>query len=160
MPPRPPTVWTSHAIREERLRERIDARHRELSVQAKVRGRAYRRGRAEPDTEEARRLRGDFLAALGRLASFESSSQRFARTRHGYQVRVHADDLSRDYFRLWQLIARHGSGDHPLEESEDERRDYFASQLGRLEGIADVLILAGRDVRLFGVPEPRGVAVL
>ena len=152
MPPRTPTVWTNHAIREERLRERIDARHRELSVHAKVRGRAYRRGRAAPDTEEARRLRVDFLAALGRLASFESSSQRFARTRHGYQVRVHADDLSRDYSRLWQLIARRGSGEHPLDQSEDERRDYFATQLGRLEGIADVLILAGRDVRLFWAP--------
>ena len=152
MAPRTPTVWTNYAIREERLRERIDARHRELSVQAKVRGRAYRRVRTASDTDEARRLRGDFLAALGRLASFEFASQRFSRTRFGYQVRVHADDLSADYIRLWQLVARRGTGEFPLEQSEDERRDYFATQLGRLEGIADVLILAGRDVRLFGTP--------
>ena len=154
MPPRIPTIWTSYTIREERLRERLDERHRELSVRAKVRGRAYRRGRAAPDTEEARRLREDCLAALGRPAACEGASQRFTRTRFGYQVRVFADDLARDYFRLWQMIARRGMGEHPLDESEDERRDYFASNLGRLEGLADVLILAGRDVRLFGSPAP------
>ena len=152
MPPRTPTVWLGHAIRDEKLRERIDARHRELTVQAKMRGRSYRRSRAEPDTEEARRLRADFLAALGRLASFEVSSLRLARSQHGYQMRARAEDLSRDYFKLWTLIARRGIDARPLDESEDERRDYFATQLGRLEGIADLLILAGRDVRLFARP--------
>lgn len=152
-------MWTSYAIRDERLRERLDARHRELTVHAKVRARSYRRSRAEPDTDEARRLRADFLAALGRLASFEWASGRFARTKHGYHLRAQADDLARDYFRLWQLVARHGRGERPLGESEDERRDYFASQLGRLEGIADVLILAGRDVRLLARPAVVAAAV-
>jgi len=149
MPPRTPTVWLGHAIRDERLRERIDSRHRELTVQAKVRGRAYRRARVAADTDDARRLRADFLASLGRLASFESASIRLARSQHGFQMRARADDLTRDYLRLWQLVARRGTGEHPLEESEDERRDYFSTQLGRLEGIADLLSLAGRDVRLF-----------
>ena len=152
MPPRTPTVWISHAIRDEHLRARIDGRHRELSVQAKMRARSYRRSRAEPDTDEARRLRADFLAALGRLSSFEWASGRFARIKHGFHVKAQADDLSRDYFRLWQVVARRGRSAGPLEESEDERRDYFATQLGRLEGIADVLIIAGRDVRLLARP--------
>ncbi len=65
---------------------------------------------------------------------------------------MHADDLSRDYFELWQLIARRGSEQADLDARESERLDYFASQLGRLEGIADALILAGRHVRLFPLP--------
>ena len=152
MPPRTPTVWTGHPIRDERLRERMDGRHRELTVQAKMRSRSYRRSRAAPDTDEARRLRADFLAALGRLSSFESASQRLARSRHGFDLRMRADDVSRDYFQLWHVVARHGQRDRPLEETEDERLDYFATNLGRLEGIADVLIVVGRNVRLFARP--------
>ena len=125
MPPRAPVVWTTTAVRSERFRQRIDERHRELSVQAKARGRAYRRSRAVSGSDEAVRLRADFLAALGRLTTFETASVRLARCRYEAQLTVHADDLS---------------------------RDYFATQLGRLEGIADALILAGRHVRLFPLP--------
>jgi len=67
MPPRAPVVWTTTGVRSERFRQRIDERHRELSVQAKARGRAYRRSRAVTGSDEAVRLRADFLAALGRL---------------------------------------------------------------------------------------------
>jgi len=45
-----------------------------------------------------------------------------------------------------------GSDQGALEERGAERMDYFAMQLGRLEGIADALILAGRNVRLFPLP--------
>ena len=153
MPPRAPVVWTTTAVRSERFRQRIDERHRELSVQAKARARAYRRSRAEAGSDEAVRLRADFLASLGRLTTFESASVRLARCRYEAQLTVHADDLSRDYFELWQLIARRGSEQSDLDARESERLDYFATQLGRLEGIADALILAGRHVRLFPLPE-------
>ncbi len=152
MPPRAPVVWATTAPRSERLRQRIDERHRELSVQAKARGRAYRRSRAAVGSDEAIRLRADFLASLGRLTTFESASLRLARCRFQAQVTVHADDLSRDYFELWQLIARRGSEQHDLEARGSERMDYFATQLGRLEGLADALIIAGRNVRLFPLP--------
>jgi hypothetical protein len=142
MPPRAPVVWTTTAVRSERFRQRIDERHRELSVQAKARGRAYRRSRAATGSDEAVRLRADFLASLGRLTTFETASVRLARCRYEAQLTVHADDLSRDYFELWQLVARRGA----------ERLDYFATQLGRLEGLADALKLAGRNVRLFPLP--------
>lgn len=152
MPPRAPVVWTTIGVRSERFRQRIDERHRELSVQAKARGRAYRRSRALTGSDEAIRLRADFLASLGRLTTFETASVRLARCRYEAQLTVHADDLSRDYFELWQLIARRGSEQSDLDAREAERLDYFATQLGRLEGIADALILAGRNVRLFPLP--------
>ena len=152
MPPRPPVVWTTTAVRSERFRQRIDERHRELSVQAKARGRAYRRSRAETGSDEAVRLRADFLASLGRLTTFETATVRLARCRYEAQLTVHADDLSRDYFELWQLVARRGADQSDLDARGSERLDYFASQLGRLEGIADALILAGRNVRLFPLP--------
>ncbi len=152
MPPRAPIVWTTTAVRSERFRQRIDERHRALSVQAKARGRAYRRSRAATGSDEAVGLRADFLAALGRLTTFETASVRFARCRYEAQLTVHADDLSRDYFELWQLVARRGAEQSDLETRGAERLDYFATQLGRLEGIADALILAGRNVRLFPLP--------
>ena len=152
MPPRAPVVWTTTAVRSERFRQRIDERHRELSVQAKARGRAYRRSRAATGSDEVVRLRADFLAALGRLTTFETASVRLARCRYEAQLTVHADDLSRDYFELWQLIARRGSEQADLDARGVERLDYFATQLGRLEGLADALILAGRNVRLFPLP--------
>ena len=124
MPPRAPVIWASTGVGAERFRKRIDERHRELSVQAKLRGRSYRRSRAEAASQEGRRLRGEFLAALGRLSSFETSSLRIMRCR--YQVQ--------------------------LNERGAERFDFFATQLGRLEGMADALILAGRNVRLFPLP--------
>src|SRR5207244_1784698 len=148
MPPRAPVVWTTTAVRSERFRQRIDERHRELSVQAKMRGRAYRRSRAATGTDEAVRLRADFLAALGRLTTFETASVRLARCRYEAQLTVHADDLSRDYFELWQLIARRGSEQAGLEARGAERLDYVASQLGRVVGIADATIRAGRNVRV------------
>jgi len=101
---------------------------------------------------EAVRLRADFLAALGRLTTFETASVRLARCRYEAQLTVHADDLSRDYFQLWQLIARHSGEEWPLDERGAERFDFFATHLGRLEGLADALILAGRNVRLFPLP--------
>ncbi len=152
MAPRPPVIWTTVAVRSERFQQRLDERHRELTIQAKARGRGYRRSRAEPTTEETMRLRADFLAALGRLSSFESASVRLARCRFDAQLTDRADDLTRQYFRLWQLVARHGAAEWPLDERGAERMDYFASQLGRLEGMADALALAGRNVRL--VPAP------
>jgi hypothetical protein len=153
MPPRAPIVWTTTAVRSERFRQRLDERHRELSIQAKARGRSYRRSRAEPASEEARRLRADFLAALGRLGSFEIAMVRLARCRYDVQLSERADDLSRDYFQLWHLVARRSGSSWPEEERDAERLDYFATMLGRLEGIADALVVAGRNVRLFPLPE-------
>ncbi len=152
MPPRAPVIWSTLAIRDERFRQRLDARHRELTAQAKLHARSYRRSRAEAGSDEAIRLRADFLAALGRLSSFETASLGLARCEHHFQLVEHTDGLTRDYFQLWQVIARRSGGEHPLDESEAERMDYFASQLGRLEGLADALILAGRNVRLFPMP--------
>ena len=78
---------------------------------------------------------------------------RLARCRYDLQLAERADDLSRDYFQLWHLVARRGGGSWPEEERDAERLDYFAMQLGRLEGIADALVLAGRNVRLFPMPQ-------
>jgi len=152
MPPRAPVIWQTAAVGGERFRKRLDERHRALSVQAKLRGRSYRRSRADPSTEEGRRLRADFLAALGRLSSFETASLRLSRCRYEVQLADRADDITRDYFQLWQTIARRGGSEWPLGERDDERMDYFATQRGRLEGLADALVLAGRNVRLFPLP--------
>src|SRR5438552_2474590 len=140
------------AVGGERFHKRLDERHRELSVQAKLRARTYRRSRALPTSEESIRLRADFLAALGRLSSFETASLRLSRCRYTVQLSERADDITRDYFQLWQLIARRGGEEWPLGERDSERMDFFATQLGRLEGIADALVLAGRNVRLFALP--------
>jgi hypothetical protein len=152
MPPRSPVIWATTAVGAERFRKRIDERHRALSVQAKVRGRTYRRSRADAASEEGRRLRGEFLASLGRLSAFEAATLRLMRCRYQVQVNERADDITRDYFQLWQLVARYGGEEWPLDERAAERFDFFATQLGRLEGYADALILAGRDVRLFPLP--------
>ncbi len=152
MAPRAPVIWTTAAVGSERFRQRLDLRHRELSVQAKLNGRSYRRSRSSPGSDETLRRRADFLAALGRLSSFEAASARLARCRYEFQLTTHADDVSRDYFELWQLVARRGSEQRELDERGAERLDYFATQLGRLEGLADALSLAGRNVRLFPVP--------
>jgi hypothetical protein len=152
MPPRAPVIWATTGVGAERFRKRLDERHRELSVQAKFRSRTYRRARTDVASEEGRRLRGDFLAALGRLSAFESASLRIMRCRYQVQLDERADDLTRDYFQLWQLIARHSGEEWPLDERGAERFDFFATQLGRLEGLADALIIAGRNVRLFPLP--------
>ena len=151
MPPRAPVVWTTAAVGSERFRQRLDARHRDLTIEARARGRAYRRSRGTSEADTAR-TRADFLASLGRLTAFEAASAHLSRCRYEPQLAAHADDLSREYFRLWQLVARRGSEQAALEERSLERLDYFATQLGRLEGIADALILAGRNVRLFPLP--------
>ena len=152
MPPRAPVVWTTTAVRSERFRQRLDERHRELTIHAKARGRQYRRSRADSASEEIRRLRADFLAALGRLGSFEIAMNRLAQCRYDVELTERSDDLSRDYFQLWHLIARRSGATWPEEEREAERLDYFAMQVGRLEGIADALVVAGRNVRLFALP--------
>ena len=152
MPPRAPVVWTTTAVRSERFRQRLDERHRELTIHAKARGRSYRRSRADPVSDELRRLRADFIAALGRLGSFEIAMSQLAHCRYEIQLNERADDLSRDYFQLWHLIARRSGAAWPEEEREAERLDYFAMQVGRLEGIADALVVAGRNVRLFPLP--------
>ena len=153
MPPRAPVVWTTTAVRSERFRQRLDERHRELTIHAKARGRTYRRSRADPVSEELQRLRADFIAALGRLGSFEIAMGRLAQCRYEIQLNERADDLSRDYFQLWHLIARRGGSSWPEDERSVERLDFFATQLGRLEGLADALLVAGRNVRLFPLPE-------
>ncbi len=154
MPPRSPVVWTSRAARGERVRRRLDERHRDLSRDARSLGDRYRGSRAAAANAEASRLRIDFLAALGRLSAFESASLTLSRCRHEAQVTAYADDLTRDYFRLWQTLARRGAEPAAAEdEGQAERLDHFATQLGRLEGLADALLIAGRNVRLF--PPPR-----
>jgi hypothetical protein len=158
MPPRAPVIWQTTGVGAERFRRRIDERHRELSVQAKLRARTYRRSRSGAGTDEDRRQRGEFLAALGRLEAFESASLRLMRCRFQVQVTERADDITRDYFQLWQRIARESGTECPLEERDAERFDLFATQVGRLEGLADVLILAGRNVRLFPLPPAPWIA--
>ena len=139
-------------MRSERFRKRLDERHRELTIHAKARGRSYRRSRAAAGSDEALRLRADFLAALGRLSAFEIAMLGLARCQYDVQLVERTDDLSRDYFQLWHLIARRSGATWPEEEREAERLDYFAMQVGRLEGIADALVVAGRNVRLFPLP--------
>src|SRR3989441_10248296 len=148
MPPRAPVVWTTTAVRSERFRQRLDERHRDLSIQAKARGRTYRRSRGKPASDEVRRLRADFLAALGRLSSFEIAMGRLARCRYELQLTERADDLSRDYFQLWHLVARRGGDSWSDEERCAEGLDYFASQLGRLAGLVMRTVLTGSVVRL------------
>lgn len=152
MPPRAPVVWTTTATRSERIRRRLDERHRDLSRDARSLGDRYRETRGLPATDETARLRTAFLGALGRLSAFESASLSFSRCRVELQVRAHADDLSRDYFQLWQLVARRGAEPRSEDEDAAERLDHFAVQLGRLEGMADALLIAGRNVRLFAPP--------
>jgi hypothetical protein len=152
MPPRAPVIWTATATRGERVRKRLDERHRDLSRDAKALGSRYRGTRATAATPETAQLRTEFLAALGRLAAFESASLTLSRCRYQVQLAAYADDLSRDYFQLWQLLARRGAEPRGDDEGSAERMDHFAVQLGRLEGLADALLIAGRNVRLFPPP--------
>jgi hypothetical protein len=159
MPPRAPVVWTTTPTRGERIRRRLDERHRDLSVDAKARAARYRGSRAARTSSELLRLRADFLAALGRLSAFEAASLTLSRCRYDVQVSAYADDLSRDYFELWQLLARRGAEPRSENERGAERMDHFAVQLGRLEGLADALVIAGRNVRLFPPPNIPWMAV-
>jgi hypothetical protein len=159
MPPRAPVVWTTTPTRGERIRRRLDERHRDLSVDAKSCAARYRGSRAARTSTELLRLRADFLAALGRLSAFEAASLTLSRCRYDVQVSAYADDLSRDYFELWQLLARRGAEPRSENERGAERMDHFAVQLGRLEGLADALVIAGRNVRLFPPPNIPWMAV-
>lgn len=152
MPPRAPVIWTTRATRGERIRKRLDERHRDLSRDARALGERYRGSRAAPSSSEGMRLRADFLASLGRLSAFESASLSLSRCRFDAQVSAYADDISRDYFQLWSMLARRGSEPRAGDEGAAERLDHFAVQLGRLEGLADALLVAGRNVRLFPAP--------
>ncbi|MDE3111699.1 MAG: hypothetical protein KGN00_00435 [Chloroflexota bacterium] len=152
MPPRAPVIWTHGPARGERIRKRLDERHRDLTREARARGASYRGSRAAASDPETVRLRADFLNALGRLAAFESASSSFLHCRFEIQMRAYADDLARDYFQLWQLLARRGTEVSSEDEGSAERMDHFAVQLGRLEGMADALLIAGRNVRLFPPP--------
>ncbi len=76
MPPRAPVVWTTTAVRSERFRQRLDERHRELTIHAKARGRGYRRSRADPASEEIRRLRADFLPSVSITSRYKSVASR------------------------------------------------------------------------------------
>ncbi len=152
MPPRAPVIWTTGATRGERIRKRLDDRHRDLTREARMRGTSYRDSRAAATDPETLRLRADFLNALGRLSAFESAGLSFSRCRYEVQVLAYADDVSRDYFQLWQLLARRGAEPRSEDEGSLERMDRFAVQLGRLEGMADALLIAGRNVRLFPPP--------
>jgi hypothetical protein len=152
MPPRAPVVWTTQPTRGERIRRRLDERHRELTRDARTRGASYRGAQAGPADPETIRLRLDFLNALGRLSAFEDASFSLSSCRFEIQMRAYADDLSRDYFQLWGMVARRGSEPSADDEVSFERMDHFAVQLGRLEGLADALLIAGRNVRLFPPP--------
>lgn len=134
------------------MKRRLDERHRDLSTEARTRASRYRGSRAARTSPELLSLRADFLAALGRLSAFEAASQTLSGCRYELQMRAYADDLSRDYFELWQLLARRGAEPRTEDERGAERMDYFAVQLGRLEGMADALVIAGRNVRLFPPP--------
>jgi hypothetical protein len=159
MPPRAPVVWSGTAARGDRIRRRLDERHRDLSREAKALGTRYRGSRAARSSAEGDRLRTDFLAALGRLSAFEAASLSLSRCRYELQIAAYADDLSRDYFQLWQMLARRGSEPRSEDEGAAERMDHFAVQLGRLEGMADALLIAGRNVRLFPPPNVAWVPV-
>lgn len=152
MPPRAPVIWTTQPTRAERVRLRLDARHRDLTRDARVRGASYRGARAAATDPETVRLRADFLNALGRLSAFEDASLTLSSCRFEIQMRAYADDLSRDYFQLWGMLARRGSEPRSDDDGPAERMDRFAVQLGRLEGMADALLIAGRNVRLFPPP--------
>lgn len=151
MPPRAPVVWSGVATRSDRIQRRLDERHRDLSREARSLGARYR-GSRKLASAEGQRLRTGFLTALGRLAAFEAASLRLSRCRVELQVAAHADDLSRDYFKLWQVLARRSALASVEGETSTERLDHFATQLGRLEGLADALLIAGRNVRLFRPP--------
>jgi len=88
MPPRAPVVWTTSPARGERIRRRLDERHRDLSGEAKTRAARYRGSRAARTSSELLALRADFLAALGRLSAFEAASLTLAGCRYELQIRA------------------------------------------------------------------------
>lgn len=131
---------------------RIDDRHAWLTKAALARGRQYRATRQSRSSDEYLAARAQFLASLGRLGAFEEAGERLVGCRFNTQLAAHAEELTRDYFVLRSVIGRHGVEPRPVDENGWRRIDYFATQLGRLEGLADALLIAGRNVRLFPLP--------
>ena len=136
----------------ERFRVRLDEQHVALTRAALDQSRSYRTTKDARGTDVYLETRARFLASLGRLAAFEESTTSLMRCRFNAQLAAHADELTRQYFVLRSVIGRHGQAPRPIDESGWRRLDYFATQLGRLEGIADALLIAGRNVRLFPLP--------
>jgi len=131
---------------------RLDAHHAELTVTALAYGRRYRTTPEPRGTDGYLEVRAQFIGSLGRLAAFEEASTRLVRCRFNTELAAHADELTRQFFVLRTVIGRHGREPRPVDESGWRRLDYFASQLGRLEGLADALAIAGRNVRFFPLP--------
>lgn len=131
---------------------RVDDHHAALTRAALARGYAYRTSRQPRGTDAYLEVRAQFLASLGRLGAFEEASTRLVGCRFNTELAAHADELTRQYFVLRSVIARHGREPRPMDEGGWRRIDYFATQLGRLEGLADALLVAGRNVRLFPLP--------
>ncbi len=136
----------------ERFRARLDARHVLLVRAAQTSARTYRAMRAPKGSDPYLEARARFLAAIARLGSFEGASSYLADCRYNTQLAGRADEVTRQFFVLRQVIGRHGIEPRPIDESGWRRLDYFAAQLGRLEGLADALAIAGRSVRRFPLP--------
>ncbi|TMD58094.1 MAG: hypothetical protein E6I87_13395 [Chloroflexi bacterium] len=153
MAPRAPLLHRSRpGAPAERFRVRLDEHHLALTRTALDRGRNYRTTKDPRGSDAYLETRARFLASLGRLAAFEEASTSLMVCRFNTQLAAHSDDLTRQYFVLRSVIGRHGQEPRPVDESGWRRLDYFATQLGRLEGIADALSIAGRNVRLFPLP--------
>lgn len=135
-----------------RFQMRLDERHASLTRTAQKRAHAYRARRGPKGSDAYLQARAQFLAALARLGSFEVASGSLAACRYNTQLAGRADALTREYFIVRQVIGRHGSEPRPIDESGWRRLDYFAAQIGRLEGLADALAIAGRNVRRFPMP--------
>ena len=136
----------------ERFQVRLDERHAALTWTAQMRARTYRAVGGPKGSDPYLQARAQFLAALARLGSFEAASCYLAACRYNTQLAGRADELTRQYFVLRQVIGRHGVEPRPVDESGWRRLDYFAAQIGRLEGLADALATAGRYVRRFPMP--------
>lgn len=131
---------------------RLDRNHAALALTAHARARAYRAMRDGRGSDRYLEVRARFLASLGRLAAFEQASTYVLQCRYDTQLAAYVDELTREFFTLRQVIGRHGIEPRPIDESGWRRLDYFATQIGRLEGVADALVLSGRNVRLYPLP--------
>jgi hypothetical protein len=153
VPPRAPVLHRARPTAPaERFRVRLDFHHADLTLIALAYGRTYRTTGEPRGTDGYLEVRAQFVGSLGRLAAFEEASTRLVRCRFNAELAAHADELTRQYFVLRAVIGRHGLESRPVDEGGWRRLDYFASQLGRLEGLADALAIAGRNVRLFPLP--------
>lgn len=151
--PRAPVLHRARPIAPaERFRIRLDDRHAELTRTVLARGTAYRTSAQPRGSDGYLEARGQFLASISRLGAFEEASLRLVGCRFNTELAAHADELTRQYFVLRSVIGRHGREPRPVDEHGWRRIDYFAAQLGRLEGLADALLIAGRNVRMFPLP--------